>query len=128
MISQNYINLLKNHIKEKISSLSDELADYLIDNLFNVNKSNISRTIVTIVGELTFERTYYETKDRTNKFFYIDEMFLLPKYDHYDPIIEALAIDLSFDTNQLKAGQIVGQLFSTIKTISTDIREKYSIN
>ena len=122
MISQNYINLLKNHIKEKISSLSDELADYLIDNLFNVNKSNISRTIVTIIGELTFERTYYETKDRTNKFFY------LPKYDHYDPIIEALAIDLSFDTNQLKDGQIVGQLISTIKTISTDIREKYSIN
>lgn len=94
---------------------------------YNINKSNVSRTIVTIVGELTFERTYYETKDRTNKFFYIDEMFHLPKYDHYDPIIKALAIDLTFDTNQLKAGQIVGQSISTIKTISTDIREKYSI-
>lgn len=174
IISQKYVNLLKNRIKEKISSLSDELVDYLINNLFNIddniylnfiskiqefsfdiirniitevfeeldcnfknsqdrikqyniNKSNVSRTIITIVGEITFQRTYYESKDRLKKFFFIDETFHLPKYDHYDPIIKALAIDLSFDTNQLKAGKIVGESITTIKNISTDIRKKYSI-
>lgn len=111
MISQKYINLLKNRIKEKICCISDDLIDYLINNLFNteknnvyiefinkiqefsidiiketiaevfkeldnnfrnslerikyynINKSNISRTIITIVGEITFQRTYFESKD-----------------------------------------------------------------
>ena len=107
---------------EKISSLSDEVVDYLINNLFNINdniyldfinkiqefsfdiikqviievfkelddnfknsqcrikqyninKSNVKRTIITIVGEITFYRTYFEHKDKSNKFFYIDEIF-----------------------------------------------------
>ena len=75
---------------------------------YNINKSNVKRTIITIVGEITFYRTYFQSKDKSHKFFYIDEIFHLPKYDHYDPIIKALAIDCSFETNHLKAGQFVG--------------------
>ena len=175
MISQKYINLLKNRLKEKICCISDDLIDYLINNLFNtqkndvyiefinkiqefsidiiketivevfkeldnnfrnslerikyynINKSNISRTIITIVGEITFQRTYFESKDKSKKFFYIDEIFHLPKYDHYDPIIKALAIDVTFDTNQLKAGQLVGQSITTIKNISNSTRNNYYI-
>ena len=175
MISQKYVNLLKNRIKDKISSLSDEFINYLINNLFNtnenmyldfisktqefsfeiikqviievfkelddnfrdslsrfkeynINKSNVKRTIVTIVGEITFYRTYFESKDKTKKFFYIDEIFHLPKYDHYDPIVKALAIDISFDTNQLKAGKYVGQNITIIKNYSSEIRDKFSIS
>ena len=175
MISQKYENLLKNRIQDKISSLSDEFINYLINNLFNtneimyldfinktqefsfeiikqviievfkelddnfknslsrlkeynINKSNVKRTIVTIVGEITFYRTYFESKDKTKKFFYIDEIFHLPKYDHYDPIVKAFAIDMSFDTNQLKAGNYVGQNITTIKNYSSEIRNKLDIN
>ena len=174
MISQKFENLLKNRIKDKISSLSDEFINYLVNNLFNtnenmyldfinktqefsfevikqvivetfnelddnfrysrnrlkeynVNKSNVKRTIITIVGEITFYRTYFESKDKTKKFFYIDEIFHLPKYDHYDPIVKAFAIDMSFDTNQLKAGNYVGQNITTIKNYSSEIRNKFSI-
>lgn len=169
------INLLKNRLKEKICCISDDLIDYLINNLFNtqknnvyiefinkiqeftidiiketivevfkeldnnfrnflerikyynINKSNISRTIITIVGEITFQRTYFESKDKSKKFFYIDEIFHLPKYDLYAPIIKALAIDVTFDTNQLKAGQLVGQSITTIKNISNSTRNNYYI-
>lgn len=176
MISQKYIILLKNRIKQKINSLSDDLIDYLINNLFNINtcnntyiefinkiqefsiniikdtitevfneldnnfknslqrikyyninKSNVKRTIISIVGEITFQRTYFESKDKSNKFFYIDKIFNLPKYDHYDPIIKALTIDTAFISNQLKAGQIIGQSITTIKNISSDIRSKFFI-
>ena len=175
MISQKYVNLLKNRLKEKISSLTDEFINFLINNLFstdknvyldfinksqefsfeiikqvitsvfkelddnfrnsldrtrdyNINKSNVKRTIITIVGEITFYRTYFQSKDKSHKFFYIDEIFHLPKYDHYDPIIKALAIDCSFETNQLKAGQFVGRNITTIKNQASEIRDKYSIS
>lgn len=164
------INLLKNRLKEKICCISDDLIDYLINNLFNTQKNNvyiefinriqefsidiiketiaevfkeldnnfrnflerikyynISRTIITIVGEITFQRTYFESKDKSKKFFYIDEIFHLPKYDLYAPIIKALAIDVTFDTNQLKAGQLVGQSITTIKNISNSTRNNYYI-
>ena len=164
------INLLKNRLKEKICCISDDLIDYLINNLFNTQKNdvhiefinriqeftidiiketivevfkeldnnfrnflerikyyNISRTIITIVGEITFQRTYFESKDKSKKLLYIDKIFHLPKCDHYDPIIKALAIDVTFDTNQLKAGQLVGQSITTIKNISNSTRNNYYI-
>ena len=40
-----------------------------------VNKSNVSRTLITIVGEITFKRTYYASKYSNKKFFYIDKIF-----------------------------------------------------
>ena len=44
-----------------------------------INKSNVSRTLITIVGEITFKRTYYISKHSNKKFFYIDKIFDLPK-------------------------------------------------
>ena len=173
-ISQNHINMLKNRLKNKISSLSDEMIDYIVSNLFNVNenvylnlidtiqqyafeiiksviievfkeldnnfidsydrlklyninKSNVKRTIITIVGEITFYRTYFQSKDKSKKFFYIDELFHLPKYDHYDPIIKGLTIEKTFNTNQIIAGKDVGQSLTSIKKLASDIRNTYSI-
>ena len=173
-ISQNHINMLKNRLKNKISSLSDEMIDYIVSNLFNVNenvylnlidtiqqyafeiiksviievfkeldnnfidsydrlklyninKSNVKRTIITIVGEITFYRTYFQSKDKSKKFFYIDELFHLPKYDHYDPIIKGLTIEKTFNTNQIIAGKDVGQALTSIKKLASDIRNTYSI-
>ena len=45
-----------------------------------VNKSNVSRTLTTIVGTITFSRTYYYNKFSHKNFFYIDDIFDLPKY------------------------------------------------
>ena len=50
----------------------------------------VSRTLITIVGEITFKRTYYVSKYSNKKFFYIDKVFDLPKNDHYDPIFQRL--------------------------------------
>ena len=52
---------------------------------YYINKSNVPRSLITIVGEITFYRTYYISKHSNKKFFYIDKLFDLPKYDHYDP-------------------------------------------
>ena len=45
------------------------------ESTYIINKSNVSRTIITIVGEITFYRTYYISKHSNKKFFYIDKIF-----------------------------------------------------
>ena len=59
-------------IKQIIIEVFNELDDNFRNSLsrfkeYNINKSNVKRTIVTIVGEITFYRTYFESKDKTKK-------------------------------------------------------------
>ena len=68
-----------------------------------INKSNVSRTLITIVGEITFKRTYYVSNHSNKKFFYIDKIFDLPKKDRYDPIIKAIAISKAVSTSQAQS-------------------------
>ena len=46
---------------------------------YYINKSNVSRNLITIVGEISFKRTYYKNKFSNDKFFFIDRSFDLPK-------------------------------------------------
>lgn len=95
---------------------------------YTINKSNVNRTITTIVGDLTFKRTYYISKLDNSYHFYVDEIFDLPKYDHYDPVIKAIAIDKAFSTNQIQAGKDTGEIMTAIsKLISVD-RSKFHIS
>ena len=74
-----------------------------------ISKSNVPRTITTIFGDLTFYRTYYQSKSDNSLHFLLDESLELKKYDKYDHLVKALAIDNSFSTNQKKAGEIIGK-------------------
>lgn len=66
-----------------------------------INIKEKPRTLVTIFGELTFSRTYYKYKNEDKYFYYLDEILKLPKYDTYDPIVKAIAIDdaVNFNAN-----------------------------
>ena len=67
---------------------------------YYINKSNVSRTLITIVGEISFSRTYYKSKKSNYRFFHLDKSFDLPKYDHYDPIVKGIAINNAVNTSQ----------------------------
>lgn len=124
--SDKYINLIANIQKgikdiictsliEIIESLDLEYKNSLTrKKLYDINKSNVKRTVITIFGEITFKRTYYTNKLMGTHIFVIDEFLDLPKYDHYDPIVKALSIDRAFLTNQKKAGELVGEEISNI--------------
>lgn len=92
---------------------------------YYINKSNIKRTIITIFGEITFLHTYYIDKFSNKKFFYIDNLIGLPKYDHYDPIIKGKAIQLAFEVNQAKAGKIIGKEISLLTDICKNDKLTY---
>lgn len=83
-------------------------------NMYVVNKSNVPRTIITIFGELTFKRTYYDSKIDGTPHFLLDENLNLPKGDRYDPIVKAEVIKAYTKTNQKQAGEIVGDNISLI--------------
>ena len=70
-----------------------------------INKSNVPRTLITIIGTITFSRTYYQNKFSNDKFFYVDKCFDLPKYDHYDPIVKGIAIDKAIHISQAQSAR-----------------------
>lgn len=98
-------------IPSKLNSLIIEIykrAIPLIDNMFlnsdyrkkNFYKANShERTIIKTFGELNFKRNYYVDKNKKNGFYFIDEIFNFEKYTTYDPVIRAILIDRSVDTN-----------------------------
>lgn len=88
--------------------------------MYYVNKSNVSRTLITIVGDISFERTYYQSKLSDKKFFYIDEMFDLPKYNHYDPIIKGIAVQNATETSQAQSSRTTTAIISEIKFLLDD--------
>lgn len=77
---------------------------------YYINKSNVSRTITTIVGDLTFKRTYYISKANPNfRFYFVDLIFGLHKYDHYDSIIKDIAITNVFQSSQAQAARDISK-------------------
>ena len=100
---KNIFNLLKESIQYIATTLDDQFkksAERL--KKWNINKSNISRTITTIFGTFTFYRTYYESKDKNDKFFYVDKTLGIEAFKRYDSIIRGYAIDKTIKTNANK--------------------------
>ncbi len=87
---------------------------------YYINKSKVRRTLVTPFGEITFNRNYYVSKLNKSKLFFIDYVFGLPKYDHYDPIVKGMAIDKAVSLDQAKAGRETGEQISTLKELCLD--------
>ena len=63
---------------------------------------------------LSICRTYYESKDRKNHFYFIDMLLGLDKYSRYDSIFKAESINLAMSTNQNIAGKITGKFHSSL--------------
>ena len=81
---------------------------------YHINKSNVPRTLITIVGTITFSRTYYKSKHSNSKFFYLDKCFDFPKYDHYDPIVKGMAIDKAIHSSQAQSARDTAASISDI--------------
>lgn len=64
-----------------------------------ISKSNVSRTLVTIFGELTFKRTHYINKTTGEYYYYVDDILGLESYKSYDPVVRAILVQDSTLTN-----------------------------
>ena len=87
---------------------------------YYINKSNVSRNLITIVGEISFKRTYYKNKFSNDKFFFIDKSFDLPKYDHYDPIVKGIAIKNATETSQFQSARTTSEMIGELSNFIDD--------
>ena len=115
-IEENIKNLILNIIKETISFFDEKFRNSdERKKLYHINIFKDERNLKTIWGDIVITRTYYESKDRKQHFYFIDELLGLNKYDRYDPIYKSIAIDLAIKTNQKLAGELTGKFTTTIK-------------
>ncbi len=74
------------------------------------SKGKKKRTILTLLGEVTFERTYYQDRSNGKCFFYVDLCLKLEKYRSMDPYLEAMIIDECSTTSMSAAGRNIARL------------------
>lgn len=75
-------------------------------------KGKYRRTLITIFGEISFERHYYTPKNGGESFFFVDKLLSLPKYDNYDYIVKGLLMEKLARSTYAKAAKDVSELIS----------------
>lgn len=58
-------------------------------------KAHHKRAIMTIFGEITFNRTFYTDKNNNGSYCFLDRYLGLKKHDYFDPYIKATIIEYS---------------------------------
>ena len=86
-------------------------------------KSHQKRTILTIFGEITYNRTFYSSKLNNKSFCYVDRLLGLKKYDYFDPYIKAEILDFVSDNNYQETANHINSLIGN--RVSTDKKTKY---
>lgn len=130
----NYIDILSN-LDKSLCNLAKEgliLIFKLLDENYKNStdrkskyyiKSHMSRSIMTIFGEITFKRTFYESKIDGSSYCFLDRYLGLHKYDYFDPYIKSLIIHYASDNSFSKTASIINDLIGN--RISTT--EKFSL-
>jgi hypothetical protein len=122
------LEIVKKSIIDSFESIDLEYKNSTLRKQLYYTKGLYPRTIMTLFGEITFEREYYVPKDRNNDgFFYVDQLFNLPKRDYYDPMIKALIIEKSSQYSYIQSGKIVGDMIGNkFKSMTESLYSKIS--
>ncbi len=76
------------------------------------SKGKKKRTILTLLGEITFERTYYQDRTTGKCFFYVDLCLKLDKYRSIDPYLEAMILDECSKSSMAESGRNIARLIN----------------
>ena len=102
----NYINLLSNLDNSLCNIAKQSLITIFetIDKSYSNSierkrkyhiKAHLTRTILTVFGEVTFTRTFYTDKHNKGSYCYLDRFLGLKKHDYFDPYIKATIVEYS---------------------------------
>lgn len=117
----NYIDILSN-MDEALCELAKDTIKAVfnaIDKGFRLSlerrakyhiKAYHERTIMTIFGEVTYERTFYTDKSNNGSYCYLDNYLGLKQYDYFDPYIKALIIEKAADNSAPKVAEFINDL------------------
>ena len=122
------LNIVKKAIVRSFESIDRKYKNSERRKSLYYTKGLYPRTIMTLFGEVTFQREYYVPKGHnTDGFFYVDNLFSLPKRDYYDPMIKALIIEKSSQFSYIQSGEIIGDMIgSKFKSMTDSLYSKIS--
>lgn len=117
----NYINLLSNLDESLCQIAKSSLISIFeaIDKSYSNSterkakhhiKAHISRTILTIFGEVTFKRTFYTDKFNNGSFCYLDRFLGLKRYDYFDSYIKSSIIEYSSNNSIPTVCKMINEL------------------
>lgn len=92
-------NLLLHIYNEAIIKIDKYFYESDYRKKYYYSSSKRQRVIVSIFGELKFERYYYINKKTGVGFYFIDNLFKFEKYKNYDPVIRSILINQSVISN-----------------------------
>jgi hypothetical protein len=72
---------------------------------WEVVRKNNSRTILTLFGDVSYQRTYYRNKSTGEYLHLLDEQAGFKKRRRIDPLMEALILEKAIDCSYQKAGR-----------------------
>jgi len=73
-------------------------------------KAHVTRTIMTIFGEITYRKTIYQNKRNYKTFCFIDDYLGLKKYDYFDPYIKASVLEYAANNPSTKVAKIINDM------------------
>jgi len=129
----NYIDLLSS-LDESLCSIARESLVNIFESLdksfsnsidrkrkYDI-KSHHPRTILTIFGEITFTRTFYQSKLDNKLYCFVDRHLGLHKYDYFDPYLKALVVDYSANNSMPKTAIYINNLIGNRISINDKIK------
>ena len=130
----NYINLLSNLdeslcliARESLISLFESIDKEYSNSIDRKRKYDIKshhhRTILTIFGEITFTRTFYQSKLDNKLYCFIDRYLGLHKYDYFDPYIKTLVIHYASNNSYPETAKYINDLIGN--RISVQAKTNY---
>lgn len=130
----NYINLLSNLDNSLCNIAKQSLITIFetIDKSYSNSierkrkyhiKAHLTRTILTIFGEITFTRTFYTDRYNKGSYCYLDRFLGLKKHDYFDPYIKATIVEYSANNSIPTVVNMINDLIGN--RIKLDDKIKY---
>ena len=101
--SFNY-SLITNVIKAYFEDIDEQFFHTTYRKQFCESKGFYKRTILTLLGEITFKRRYYFDKKYNDRFYFSDFFLGIPKRKYFDPFVCSEICNESASTSYSKAG------------------------
>jgi len=110
-IDYNSVNFSINMYKEFINKIEDNFFNSSYRKQFcEVINYKDTRDLWTLFGNVVFKRRYYYDKLKNRKFYFVDEVLMLPKGLRFDPFVCAKVCECASYDSYAKAGRTVSEL------------------
>lgn len=111
VMSFNGENLIRKIIKEYLEKMDRNFYESKIRFERYLVKDRLPRTLVTLYGEITYERTVYRSRDTGERYIYVDRKMGIRPYIRYTDDVRTYAYEAYADENSMiKVGKELGNL------------------